>query len=231
MENVGCFFRICDPETNKILKNIKYTFIERKKVRQVNCIPIDISKFCNMGFVDDKAGDGKGGWADQGAENDLRSVPLGNVEFKGVLFLIIDPMKNQGKSCIVLKGEHSQWGVKEAKGIKVNLTTPCLYFLHSCAWTKQGEEIAKYVVNYTSGEKIEIPIVGGKNVNDWWASMSDIQEAEMAWSGPNLSAGEVCLWLFPWKNPKPDKEIESIDIVSNEKVSGVLGLVAISAEK
>jgi beta-galactosidase len=181
-----------------------------------------------MAFTDDEEGNEKGGWTDQG-DNDLKSLPVGNVKFKGVSFSIIDPLKNKGKSCIILKGEHSKWGLREVRGIKINQTTPYLYFLHSSAWTRP-EEIAKYVINYTGGEKIEIPIVGGKNVDEWWKPLSDISEAEIGWLGPNPVAGEVCLWLFAWKNPNPTKEIESIDIVSNEKVSSILGLVAISIE-
>jgi beta-galactosidase len=204
--------------------------VKVKEVKEVNCIPIDISQFCNMGFKDEKEGDERGGWTDQGS-NDLRSLPIGGVKFKGISFSIIDPLKNKEKSCIILKSEHSKWGLKEAKGIKVQQKTPYVYFLHSSAWTKSGEEIAKYIINYTGGEKVEIPIIGGKNVDEWWKPVSDILEAEIGWSGPNPSVGEVGLWLFPWKNPKPEKEIESIDIVSNEKVSSILGLVAISVEK
>ena len=37
---------------------------------------IDIRPFCNMGWTDERAGDGKGGWSDQG-DNDMQNAPLG----------------------------------------------------------------------------------------------------------------------------------------------------------
>jgi hypothetical protein len=204
--------------------------VKIKEVRQISCVTLDISQFCNMGFKDDEKGNGKGGWTDDGPDNDLESIPIGNVKFKGISFSIIDAVKNQGKSCIVLKSEHSKWGLKEVKGIKVNQTTPYLYFLQATAYTKVNENPAKYIVNYRGGEKVEISVITGKNVDEWWNLMYDISEAEIAWTSRNPVAG-VGLWLFPWKNPNPDKKIESIDIVSNEKVSSILCLVAISIEK
>ncbi|HDN97980.1 MAG TPA: hypothetical protein ENG68_02370 [bacterium] len=191
---------------------------------------IDISSFCNMGFADEEVGDGKGGWTDQGPTNDLRTIPLGKVNFKGVSFFIIDPQKNNGKSCIVLKSIHSPWGIEKIKGIKVGRKTPFLYFLHASAWTKGGEEMAKYIINYEGGEKIEIPIIGGRNVGEWWRPVSDLPEAKIAWQGINPEAGNIGLWLFTWKNPFPEKKIESIDIESNNK-TGILCLVAISGEE
>jgi hypothetical protein len=198
--------------------------------RAKTCFPIDISPFCNMGFADEKAGDRKGGWTDQGPKNDLRVVPVGEVKFKGISFSIIDPDKNQGKSCIVLKSEHSPWGIEKIKGVKVGRATPFLYFLQASAYIKSGEEMAKYIINYKGGEKIEIPIIGGKNIGEWWKPVPDLPEAEVAWEGPNPQVGTVGLYLFTWKNPFAEREIETIDIESNNKRS-VPCLVAISGER
>ena len=70
--------------------------------------PIDIRKACNMGFKDDVAGDQKGGWTDQG-NNDMRYFPVGTQVFNGVRFQVIDPARNNGKSCLVLKGKESPY--------------------------------------------------------------------------------------------------------------------------
>ena len=43
--------------------------------------PVDFSSVANMGFADAAAGDGKGGWTDQGPENDLSMFPTGNQVF------------------------------------------------------------------------------------------------------------------------------------------------------
>jgi len=67
-----------------------------------NFTPLDLSKAANMGFADEIAGDGKGGWTDQGSLNDLREFTLrGLNKLQYVDFYIIDPEENDGKSCIV----------------------------------------------------------------------------------------------------------------------------------
>jgi len=66
--------------------------------------PLDIRAACTTSFQDEKAGDGQGGWTDQGA-NDLRTLPLGRQTWRNVPFDVADPASNRGKSCIVLKGK------------------------------------------------------------------------------------------------------------------------------
>jgi hypothetical protein len=43
--------------------------------RHAKIVPLDLRARVNMGFKDDKSGDGKGGWTDQG-DNDFRMMPL-----------------------------------------------------------------------------------------------------------------------------------------------------------
>ena len=68
---------------------------------------LDLTAVANRGFADDVSGDGKGGWTDQGAQNDLSGFDLrGKSNLKGVEFDIIDPEKNGGRSCVVLRGQN-----------------------------------------------------------------------------------------------------------------------------
>jgi len=62
---------------------------------------LPLSKTANRGFRDEVAGDGVGGWTDQGG-NDFRHMPVGDQMLCGVPFRILDPAKNGGKSCLVL---------------------------------------------------------------------------------------------------------------------------------
>jgi hypothetical protein len=65
--------------------------------------PLDMAKAVNMAFQDDVAGDGVGGWTDQGG-NDFQHMPLVEQTLCGVPFRIVDPAKNAGKGCPVLRG-------------------------------------------------------------------------------------------------------------------------------
>ena len=105
---------------------------------------VDLSKVCNMGFKDEVADDGKGGWTDQGSQNDLRIIPVGEQIFAGISFNIIDPDRNKGKSCIVLYGTYKPLFPKEAV-IPVDRKAEVIYFLHTAAWVlRQNIEAAEY---------------------------------------------------------------------------------------
>ena len=58
--------------------------------------PLDLRAALNFGFADEVAGDGKGGWSDQGAENDLRQLPTGRLTCDNVSFEVVNPAANGG---------------------------------------------------------------------------------------------------------------------------------------
>ena len=100
--------------------------------------PIDLRSSSNMGFRDEVAMDGKGGWTDQG-NNDLRLLPLGRQKFCGVEFNIIDPSANGGKSCIVLRGAERPAFPLSAE-VATNAKGKFLYLLHAAAFSAAGKK-------------------------------------------------------------------------------------------
>jgi len=73
--------------------------------------------------------DGKGGGFDQGSDLDFREIPTGKQICANVLFNIISPEDNNGKSMIVLKGRKISYFPEEVKAIPVNEKVKNLYFL------------------------------------------------------------------------------------------------------
>ena len=61
-------------------------------------VPLDLRDIANAGFADETAGDGQGGWTDQGPANDLRMLKPGTQLMDRMPFAILDPEKNGGKS-------------------------------------------------------------------------------------------------------------------------------------
>jgi hypothetical protein len=53
--------------------------------------PAALAGVANMGFADDRPGDGTGGWSDQGWANSFAEFEVARREFGGVPFAITDP--------------------------------------------------------------------------------------------------------------------------------------------
>jgi len=191
-------------------------------VNKANCVPINISKQCNMGFKDEINGDKKGGTSDQG-DNDLRAFPTGHKIFAGVPFNVINPEKNNGTSMITLRSKERPYFPEIVKDIPVNNKFKSIYFLHTKLW---GGKNALYIVHYSDGSKLKIPLVSGKNIRGWWNPRRP-ENGKLAWSGKNAQA-KIGVYCWKWENPDPKKEIKSIDV----KTQGMLlGTIAMTGEK
>lgn len=191
---------------------------------------IDISDVCNMGFIDEIEGDGKGGWTDQGKYNSLENFPVGINKFAGIDFKIIDPEKNNGKSCIVLKGKPRPY-FPESVEVNVNGKGKCFYFLHTIAWAEKTSltpypEVAKYIIKYKDGSEKEIIIRQGKEVVGWWYPY-DTDLFKIGWIGRNPQCDRIGIGVFMWENPYLEKEIKSI-VLKSENTGAVPIVLAIT---
>lgn len=174
-----------------------------------NLVPLDLTGHANRSFTDEADNDGKGGWTDQGS-NDFRNMPLGRQKAAGVLFEIIDPAKNGGKSCIVLRGTERPNFPDAARGIPVNGRFSRLFFLHTAAW--DGAEAGRYRMHYADGSTVDYPLIPGVNIGDWW-NCGYLSSAMPGILRPNLSK-EVGTYVAAWENPFPEKEIKTMDFLS-----------------
>jgi len=192
-----------------------------------NFRPIDLRAACNTGFRDDVAGDGRGGWTDQGP-NDLRAIPVGRQTFRGVPFVIIAPAKNDGRSCIVLRGGHGRQDLANSATFDVGLKADVLYFLHACAWAgRRGTRVGEYVVRYVDGRTVRVPLRVGREIFDWW-SPADTEACAVGRRGANAESSNIGLGIFPWRNPRPGVAVQSVTARTSGK-GPMLMLVAVTA--
>ena len=184
---------------------------------------LDLRDFANSCYTDDEAGDGKGGWTDQG-KHCLRNVPLNVTECNGVPIDFIRPDMNHGLSCIVLGSRKLPNGAKEVRGLPVHTKAKRVFFLHSHAFGRDGEEAFRYLVHYANGSVMGIPIVCNQETGDW-QRMDHGTASEFLVPGWSNNAGHG-LWLYAWTNPNPDLEIVSLDIVSswNDAIGLISGI-------
>lgn len=181
---------------------------------------IDLRRHANRDFVDRVAGDGRGGWTDQG-ENSLHHVPWGVAECNGVLFDFIRTDQNEGRTCIVLGSRKMADLPGEVRDIRVDSRAKRLYFLHASAWSGNQESF-RYLIRYSDGTRREVPIRDGIEIADWYR-MTAHHPGRIAVPGW-MNSEKRGLWIYCWENPHPEKEIASLDLKSAGNDS--IGIVA-----
>ena len=149
-------------------------------------VQLDFRAAMNVGFRDEIAGDGKGGWSDQGPDNDLRTVPVGERSCDNIVFDIVDPAKNGGRSCIALRGAHAP---AYPKSCEVVFAEPVrgrfLNLLHAIAFPT-GRKTGRVVATFADGYRQEIDVTDNQQVGNFWHP-SPMRETALGWSGRNGS--------------------------------------------
>lgn len=166
--------------------------------------------------------------------NDLSALPEGLQTFGGTEFDVrgIVQLRSNSRSVTNYPAEIS--------GIRVKQTCHHLYFLHSAAMGKPGEngkEIGTYVVHYAgNGMRVDIPIIYGQDVLDWHTQPNELppgKQLKVVWTGENTvsrQAGQsIRLFLTTWTNPVPEFQVETLDFVSKMSEAAPF-LIAITAD-
>lgn len=170
----------------------------------------DLSKVVNRSFTDDKAGDGKDGWTDFGAGNDMRNLPCGTITRLqgGIPFRILNPAENGGRSCLVLKGKERPGFPNRVTGIPVNTLLNAIYVLHTAMYAREPGIAIRYILRYEDGSSQEFAADTRYDLPDWWQAQ-DKRNAKVVYRDEKKS-----LFVSEFINPHPNRKIVSIDMVS-----------------
>jgi hypothetical protein len=117
---------------------------------------------------------------------------------------------------------------RQVEGIPIGCKASRLFFLHGTHWwTDDGTRIASYLVHYADGSTVEIPVVYGRDVLDWWmhsGQSGEPAERHVAWVGRNDAAENagmpIRLYMKAWENPSPEVPIRSVDMVTGDQAPG-----------
>ncbi len=200
--------------------------------KDASFFPVDIRKQCNMGFQDDVPNDGKGGWMDDGPENDLRMFPVGQKFFSGIPFDVIDPGQNRDTSTLVLQG-----GPRHGNSFPARMEIPIpgrkastLHVLHATGWTKEdkerGKAIGAYVIRYADQTEETHEVVYGRDILDWWGTDS-AENFRAAWQGTN-SQMRIHLGLTSFQLKKPDVPITAVRLEKRGTGGSLFGLAGMT---
>lgn len=219
LTNLGCTLRSEGAEL----------MARKQRLQRQEFFTVDLSPYANRGLRDDKAA-GIVGWTNQG-ENDMRALPTGRRDFAGIPFFIASP-----KAAIVLRSSNANNLdlPTEVRGIKIGRRADELFFLHTAAWP--SPKPFKYLVHYEDGTSVEVPVVYGQQVIDWWDDPSRFAEAMaryglfVAWQGENPMRKGIILPGYEWTNPHPEKVIRDVDftLVPESGLGAVPVLAAIT---
>lgn len=130
---------------------------------------LDLSEAVNMGFSDPAAGDGKGGWTDQGPEKDAAKFQWKKKTFIGIPFKILDPGKNKGKSVAVFRSPHFRNGVERIVLNLENTETKgqWLYLLHTLAYGRSAGSFGQVILTDAAGRSQILNLQPGVDAADW----------------------------------------------------------------
>lgn len=168
----------------------------------------------NMGFRDPVPRDGKGGWSDQGPQNDAANFPFKNKTFGNVPFGVIDPGSNNGKAVAVFKSSQFPAGLEEVKFDLSPLAVNggYLYLLHTLAFGSNAKgDVGTIEFTGKNGKTATLPVRGGRDVADWWAP-SRRENAFPASLWQNAGGGLVGVYVSKFAVPQEVEELAAIRI-------------------
>jgi len=164
--------------------------------------------------------------------NDLSSLGSGIRQFNGIEFDV------RGLIQIGALGANGLAYPSHVLGIKIERQCRRIHFLHAAilaSSARPGDELGSYILHYANGRRIEVPIVTGKDMADWWSQPNEEKTSlKLAWTGDNAAARRkdrtTRLFETTWENPFPDVPIRLLDFASDKPTPGQPFLVGITAE-
>ncbi len=188
---------------------------------------LDLRLHMNMGFRDEVANDGKGGWTDQGSENDLRAMKPGEVNFAGIRFSIVDPGTNRGKSCLAFRGKERPNFLEKAEyELPQKPKGKYLYLVNGVAWAPTSGTNCGFVdLQYEDGSAETRELKAGVDTGNFW-SPRNLENAYVGWENVN---GSSRIGLYVSRIPLQDKALTRLTLRSADQVWMVLAATVGSA--
>lgn len=156
-------------------------------------------------------------------------VPKGKQTLDGTLFDVSGMIRLFGTR----PPPHGTIYRDRVEGISLGRKIDKLHLLHGTGWSgTDGMPVAQMVWHYADGTQRSFPIVYGRHVRDWWCrgDTDDLTDpnSKVVWKG---QAPETIVRLFrtTFYNPQPNKEVTTLDLIS-ERSLVTPAIVAITVE-
>lgn len=168
--------------------------------------PLSLEGVANRGFRDEIAGDGKGGWTDQGPDVDLRDLREERITCGPVTFELATEEKHPGATLLALSGP-----IRGGSDQELAIDLPPnegrgLYLLHAAAWPPK-DLLGEVTAIYADGSETSITISTQKHCKDWRGVSSNLENGRVAWQGPGYENPVLFASAFDLKRSGPVKLI------------------------
>jgi hypothetical protein len=162
----------------------------------------------------------------------------------GIPFEIPAVNRKTGARAICVGGKISLVGREHGAAVRLPIQQKCdmLFFLVAGAWGRLNSVDGVFRMHFADGRNDALPLIVGKNINDWSGGNQQGHAAEMnglltgcvsAWEGGKAEDGglgiRIRIYLCWWKNPRPESLIEYIDFLPNEENTGFAALFGLTA--
>jgi hypothetical protein len=161
--------------------------------------------------------------AESAYDDDLSSLPTGIVTLGGVSFDVRGLVRLATAPDPFWRGAVLIPHPAAIQGIPVTGKCRHIHLLHGADRTAVPDRtaICRYVLRYADGEQREIPVLYGRDVRTIWQLDEDSKPGDrgvVAWRGTNPAIarlnGHLRLYRSTFDNPRPEAEVQSIDVVS-----------------
>ena len=185
--------------------------------------PVDISPAVN-GRTTAKSPSDFESWFAAGRGLDLSLMPTGSASLAHVKFEL--PSQDAGNNCILFGGKDTAPLPTGIAALRVGRAAASVVFLHTMSTRDPGvwhKAIAKYVIHYADGGKVEAEVKQNRDITHWltyeprtnpwhWREgYADLYGAKCAWRGLTRSGEEVNLQAYEWVNPDPKRPISHVE--------------------
>ena len=221
-----------------ILRNLNAPFSGSRTViagaSTLRDTPLDLSRQANQ-YLSDR------GWFGDKAFS-FSDLPRGKQTFAGVRYNVFDFATSPVPSVIMLGGSGIPGSLPDSvAGIPVGRKADALFFLQAARIDsrRSGDEVKKgrryemadYVVHYADGQTLKVPVYAEISVDSYRQKVpAALPEAQIAWTKPYPGTDESAVaYSMQWNNPRPDVEIQSLDVTYGPDRRGVLALLAVTA--
>ncbi len=172
----------------------------------------------------------------------FKGLPQGRQRLAGVDYDIYEMPTSPVPQVLMLGGSGLPKDLPmQITGIPVNTKADALFFLHAARVDQRmtAEDrranrksvMFKYVVNYADGQKEEVPITSEIDIDHYVQQHAKaLPGAQLAWTAPYEGTQDrTAAYAKQWNNPRPDVEIQSVDMVAVDSARGIPVLLAMTA--